>query len=182
MKKQKFHLYHIDMKYIRDLSRVDDHVMSVSPQTGKESRPFVGVVVICNARKYCIPLTSPKAKHLNMKNDKDFSKMYDKRNRLIGCLNFNNMIPVDDTVLIRIDMKNRDGDSARDIAYKALLNDQLDWCNGNFDAITEKAGKLYRIVTETPDKMKNLTKRCCDFKKLEQVLERKQQRGIGLQQ
>lgn len=40
MKKQRFHLYHIDMKYIRDLARVDDKVMSVSPQIGKERRPF----------------------------------------------------------------------------------------------------------------------------------------------
>jgi protein AbiQ len=51
MKKQRFHLYHIDMKYVRDLARVDDKVMSVSPQVGKESRPFVGVVV-CNQKKY----------------------------------------------------------------------------------------------------------------------------------
>lgn len=46
MKKQKFHLYHIDIKYIRDLSRADDKVMSVSPQTEKENRPFVGIVVV----------------------------------------------------------------------------------------------------------------------------------------
>ena len=41
MKKQRFHLYHIDMKYVRDLARADDKVMSVSPQIGKESRPFI---------------------------------------------------------------------------------------------------------------------------------------------
>ena len=64
-------------------------------------------------------------------------------------------------------------DSAKERAYKSLLNDQLDWCNDNFDAITIKAEKLYKIVTETPDKMKNLTKRCCDFKKLELVLEKR---------
>jgi hypothetical protein len=39
------------MKCVRDLARVDDKVMSVSPQVGKESRPFVGVVV-CNQKKY----------------------------------------------------------------------------------------------------------------------------------
>lgn len=53
------------------------------------------------------------------------------------------------------------------------MNDQLDWCNDNFDVITIKAEKLYKIVTETPDKMKNLTRRCCDFKKLEHVLEKR---------
>ena len=51
------------MKYIRDLAKSDDNVMSVSPQIGKESRPFVGIVVICDKKPYCIPLTSPKPKH-----------------------------------------------------------------------------------------------------------------------
>ena len=51
MKKQRFHLYHIDMKYVRDLAKVDDKIMSVSPQVGKESRPFVGIVVIYNTKK-----------------------------------------------------------------------------------------------------------------------------------
>jgi protein AbiQ len=161
------------MKYIRDLARVDDNVMSVSPQIRKENRPFVGIVVICDNKKYCVPLTSPKPKHMSMKNDKDFSRMFDKDNKLIGCLNFNNMIPVDDSVLLPIDMEVHKSDSIGEQAYKALLNDQLDWCNDNLEAITSKACKLYKIVAETPDKMKNLTRRCCDFKKLEQVLEKR---------
>lgn len=99
--------------------------------------------------------------------------MFDKRNKLIGCLNFNNMLPVNDDVLFLINMKIQSGDNMQERAYKALLNDQLDWCNDNYDAITIKAEKLYKIVTETPEKMKNLTKRCCNFKKLEQVLERR---------
>lgn len=171
MKKQKFNLYYIDIKYVRDLAKVDDKIMSVSPQIGKDKRPFVGIVVICNQKKYCVPLTSPKPKHQAMKNDKDFSKIFDKRNKLIGCLNFNNMLPVDDDVLFLIDMKIKSGDNPKERAYKELLNDQLDWCNDNFDAITMKAEKLYKIVTDTPEKMINLTKRCCNFKKLEQVLE-----------
>lgn len=173
MKKQRFCLYRIDMKYIRDLSKVDDNVMSVSPQEGKVIRPFVGVVVICNQKKYCIPLTSPKPKHQTMKNDKDFSKIFDKRNKLIGCLNFNNMLPVDDSVLMPLNIKVQKGDNAKDRAYKELLNDQLDWCNDNFDLITTKAEKLYEIITKTPEKSRNLTRRCCDFKKLEAVLEKR---------
>lgn len=170
MKKQRFHLYHIDMKYIRDIAKVDDNVMSVSPQIGKERRPFVGVVAICDGKKYCIPLTSPKPKHQNMKNDKDFTRMFDKNNKLIGCLNFNNMIPVDDVVLLAVDMKISNEDNPKTKFYKALLNDQLDWCNDHYMDITNKAEKLYKIVTETPDKMKSLTRRCCNFMKLELVL------------
>ena len=54
--------YSIDLKYVRSLSKADDKVMSISPQIGKEIRPFVGVVVLMNGKKYCIPLTSPKDK------------------------------------------------------------------------------------------------------------------------
>ena len=56
---------------------------------------------------------------------------------------------------------------------KELLNNQLDWCNDNIDNIIKKANKLYRLITQSPEKSINLTRRCCDFKKLEAVLERR---------
>ena len=46
----KLRLYRMDMKYVRDLARVDDNVMSVSPQVEKANRPFVGVVVVLDSR------------------------------------------------------------------------------------------------------------------------------------
>ena len=55
-----FKLYKVDMKYIRNLHNIDDKVLSVSPQTGKDNRVFVGIVIICGIYKYCIPLSSPK--------------------------------------------------------------------------------------------------------------------------
>ena len=164
------------MKYVRDLARVDDKVMSVSPQENKEKRPFVGVVVILESKKYCIPLTSPKPKHKKMKNDLDFSKMYDANDKFIGALNFNNMIPVSKEFIISININPNRYDSPKDKIYKELLNNQLDWCNNNRETIERKANKLYRFITQTPEKSHNLTRRCCDFKKLEQVLERKMAR------
>ena len=64
--------YYIDLKYIRNLSRADDNVMSVSPQVGKENRPFLGIIILIGGQKYCIPLTSPKKKFENMKSQIDF--------------------------------------------------------------------------------------------------------------
>ena len=61
-------LYTIDMKYVRNLAKADDNVMSVSPQNGKSVRPFVGIIVLVNGRKYCIPLSSPKKKFENKTN------------------------------------------------------------------------------------------------------------------
>ena len=164
--------YKVNMKYIRNLAAVDDKVMSVSPQSNKETRPFLGIIIVCNDKKYCVPLTSPKAKHNNMKNREDFSRIVDKNGKIIGALNFNNMIPVSEEVITSLDIRKNPNDSYEESGRKKILNIQLDWCNDNRDIIIRKANKLYHLVTETPDKMRNLTRRCCDFKKLEVVLEK----------
>ena len=83
-----FQLYKVDMKYIRNLHNMDDRMLSVLPQAGKDNRVFIGIVVICGVHKYCIPLLSPKEKHKNMKNSRDFSKI-EVNGKLLGVLNFN---------------------------------------------------------------------------------------------
>ena len=171
MKNNKLFLYHVDMKYIRDLAKTDDNVMSVSPQVNKEMRPFVGVVIIHDNLAYCIPLSSPKEKHRTMKNDRDFSKIVDKKGKLIGVLNFNNMIPVFEDVLHKVDIRVRSSDDPGTKAYKGLLNDQLDWCNANREAIEKKGGKLYDLIIYEKGSYV-LRKRCCDFRKLERVMEK----------
>ena len=106
-----------------------------------------------------------------MKADRDFSKITDRDGKLIGVLNFNNMIPVNETVLRDLDLHAYPGDSPSLRAYKELMRDQLRWCNENRDLIHRKAAKLYEIVTEHPESARGLVRRCCDFKRLEQILE-----------
>lgn len=55
---KRFKLYYVNKKYIRNLHNVDDNVPSVSPQAGKQSRSFLGIVTIVNGSRFCIPLTS----------------------------------------------------------------------------------------------------------------------------
>ena len=133
--------YYIDLKYIRNLSRADDNVMSVSPQVGKENRPFLGIIILIGGQKYCIPLTSPKNKFENMKSQIDFIKIFDHNSRhpeysskIIGILNLNNMIPVNNSVISKVNLK------------------------------------VHSLITDFPDKNRNLTKRCVDFNKLEHIL------------
>ena len=95
MKQERLNLYFIDMKYVRNLHKVDDRVQSISPQIHKSNRPFVGIIIICNEYKYCVPLDSAKEKHKMHKNDVDFTRIFDDE-QLISVLNFNNMIPIDD--------------------------------------------------------------------------------------
>lgn len=117
MEQKRLNLYLIDMKYIRNLAKADDRVMSVSPQVGKETRPFVGIVIVCGKQKYCIPLSSPKSKHKTMKNDVDFMKILDGE-KLIGVLNFNNMIPVDESCILPLNLRVNGRDDAATRNYK----------------------------------------------------------------
>ena len=106
-----------------------------------------------------------------MKADRDFSKITDKKGKLIGVLNFNNMIPVCDAVLLDLDITVHKGDSYNLRAYKELMRDQLRWCNENRDLIVRKAQKLYRIVVERPGSARGLVRRCCNFRRPEQAME-----------
>jgi protein AbiQ len=167
------------MKYVRNLAKVDDNVMSVSPQLNKSSRPFVGILVLVNGRKYCVPFSSPKPKFKDKKNGIDFMKILDETqkkeqgvSKIIGALNFNNMLPVTESVLSEINIKTKKDDTSRTKNHKLLLAKQLDWCRKNEAEILNKANKLYILVTEHPERNRHLVQRCCNFKKLEDVLSR----------
>lgn len=166
------------MKYVRNLAKKDNNVMSVSPQKYKSNRPFVGVIVLLNNRLYCIPLTSPKEKFKSRKNSIDFMKIHhpslkDENGayKVIGGLNINNMLPVDMSLITKIDIAIKPSDSHETTAYKQLMANQLTWCQSNQETIIKKAKTLYRIITENADDNRNLAKRCCNFKRLEQVLD-----------
>ncbi|MGN0583620.1 MAG: type III toxin-antitoxin system ToxN/AbiQ family toxin [Oscillospiraceae bacterium] len=171
MNQKRLNIYTVNMKYIRNLHNADDKVFSVSPQTGKSNRPFIGIILICEDKYYCVPLSSPKEKHKRMKNDVDFMKITDSDGKLIGVLDFNNMIPVREDLVQKIDIKIRASDSYETIRYKNLIIDQLNFCRKNQDMIISRANKLYRIINKKNVSV-SLKKRCLKFKKLEGVLEK----------
>jgi len=157
------------MKYVRNLSKVDDKVMSVSPQAGKQNRPLVGIIVVCRDKQYCIPFSSPKKKHESMKNSLDFMKMFNTGGQLIGVLNINNMIPVRDDVITRIDLKIHSRDNPRVRHYKSLLSNELAFCQRHRDEIVSKANNLYMLILNGKAP-RSLRHRCCKFVELEKVL------------
>lgn len=178
-KNKEFNFYSVDLKYIRELAKYDDNVMSISPQRGKSTRPFLGIITIIDNKKYCIPLTSPKDKFINSKSNIDFIKIFDdsiesnnREAKIIGILNINNMIPVNEKFIRKMNLKYSTVDNKNKIRRYTLLINQLDWCRKNMDVIINRANKVYNMVTETPGKSRNLTRRCCDFKKLEEVSDR----------
>ena len=165
MKQERLNLYRIDMKYIRNLHNIDNRVSSVSPQIGKQHRIYVGIVVICNQRKYLIPLSHPVEKHKRMNPRADFDKIIDKKGKLLGVLNYNLMIPVEERQLLKVDLKEEKKDSVGEKYYKQLCIDELNWCRKHADVIINKANCLYQLCTsESNYKGKE---RCLDFKRLE---------------
>ena len=170
MNQPRLSLYLVDIKYIRNLAHADDLVMSVSPQIGKSNRPFIGVIVICDDKQYCVPLSSPKNKHQTMKNDVDFMKIFDGE-KLIAVLNFSEMIPVRPDVIQPFNMRPAPSDDEKTRHYKKMTSKQLSFCQKNQDVIVRKANKLYDLITSGKGSY-NLRKRCCGFARLESVLAR----------
>ena len=170
MKQERLNLYTIDMKYIRNLHNADDRVSSVSPQIGKQNRLYVGVAVVCNNRKYVIPLSHPVEKHKRMKPRADFDKIIDKKGKLIGVLNYNLMIPVEDNQIHIADLKVNKNDSPAERHYKELCIDELNWCRRNQEIIVNKANVLYDLCVNNKDYKGKI--RCLDYEKMEQICDK----------
>ena len=151
----------ISSKYCNFLRKYDYRVTYNMKE--KSSRPFVGILFEIGKFKYFAPLSSPKPKHLKMKNTIDFYKLDSGR---LGAVNFNNMIPVLDNEFKIIDV-NKKVNSNYDTTYQNLLKNQLRWLNRNGKGLREKAEILYnkRINNKLSNSVKN---RCCNYKLLEE--------------
>ena len=157
----RFSFYTVDSSYCDYLRQFDTRV----PYTmdNKATRPFIGIVFNVDNIQYYAPLTSPKQKHLKMKNQVDFLKI---DSGLYGAINFNNMIPIHTSSLSLVDMKISTSDTNEDVMYKKLLSNQLSWCNKNRDQILKKAKNLYqKYVNGLLDT--NVKSRCCSFPLIE---------------
>ena len=129
----------------------------------KETRPFIGILFNVDNLEYFAPLTSPKPKHLKMKNTIDFLKI---KGGELGAVNFNNMIPVKEQNYELIQL-NESNTSIAENKYKKLLREQLSWLNENSIQVKKKSSKLYKLYTN--DMLsKNIKDRCCNFKLLEE--------------
>lgn len=150
----------VDSNYCDYLRKYDNKVSYNKNE--KELRPFIGILFQIDTCKYFAPLSSPKAKHKNMKNTVDFLKI---KNGELGAVNFNNMIPVKEDNYILIDL-NKENFNIEEIKYQKLLREQLNWLNENYNQVKNKSFKLYQLYNN--EKLpQNIKSRCCNFKLLE---------------
>lgn len=164
-------LVKINSNYCDYLRKYDEKVPY--NKNTKELRPFVGILFVVHDCEYFAPLSSPKPKHMQMKNNLDFYKI---NNGIFGVVNFNNMIPVtkDCYEIINLNEKVK---TTKETEYIELLKNQLKYLNKNYIELKSKAFKLYELYinNKLPE---NIKIRCCNFKLLEEKCEEYEQEKI----
>ena len=168
--------YIVKMKYVRNLMNIDhQNIMSISSQHKKNNRVFVGIILMVNNHKYCIPLSSvkEKPKYREMSNNITFRKITDTTGKIIGVLNINNMIPVREEYLLPFDMKIYPSDNEQQRNYKMHCMEELKWCREHEDEIIMLAKELHRMVcNDLPFKKRKI---CPDYRLLEKECEKAKQ-------
>ena len=102
-------------------------------------------------------------KHLKLKSKLDFLKI---DNGKLGAINFNNMLPVTENNIIKLDL-NKECLTKSEEKYTKLLKEQIYWLNRNDEKLYGRSKKLYdKYIDGTLDS--SIAERCCDFKLLEE--------------
>lgn len=154
-------LVRVDTEYCDYLRQFDNRVSYNKKE--KQLRPFIGILFTIENIEYFAPLSSPKPKHLKMKNTIDFFKI---KNGELGAINFNNMIPVNEGNYKLIDL-NKNTLTQSERKYQQLLKDQLTWLNENYIQVKNKSFRLYDLYNKNR-LSGNIKSRCCNFKLLEE--------------
>lgn len=158
---RNFKIVKVNSKYC-DYLRQFDHRVAYNAGA-KEMRPFIGILFVVEDCEYFAPLSSPKVKHVHMKNNLDVVKI-DKGN--LGVVNFNNMIPVTENNYELFDLSKSPKDTY-ELKCLNLLKTQLLWLNKNIKNVKGKAFNLYnKYKNNTLDE--RIKKRCCNFILLEE--------------
>lgn len=157
---EKLKFYSVSNSYIKYLSKFDSKV----PYNKEGKRTYIGIILEIGELKYYAPLSSPKLKHQNMINSLDFFKIDNGR---LGVVNLNNMIPVINSELTYINIRNVDE------KYSSLLRKQLVELNSMYTHIVKQSERLRNILLKDDaicnDYELRLKERCCNIILLESI-------------
>lgn len=160
----------IDEKYLNYLRNKESRIPK-SDYGNDKYKPFFGVLFETDDFYYVTQVSHPKQKHLTMKANIDFKKIYDiKTNRLIAVINLNYMFPMPKNMYEKLKYKDLDKhrsfkDEKEKSKYIALMKTELKVINTmNLDKFSIK---IYHNKYDKPDS--SLAKRCIDFKNMEQL-------------
>lgn len=115
-----------------------------------------GAILIVNGIKYYVSVSSfEKKQEANI-----LIRVPGDEKEVKGSLRFNYMIPVPDSCIERLIIKDVD-----DEKYRILLNKEYKFCIDNLERIQKKANKIYEMIIQ--NKKQILTDNSCDFRILE---------------
>lgn len=168
MERKKLKWYIVDKDYINYLRKYDNKVENID--YANKLKPYIGILVTINEINYYVPISSAKGKHYKIKEGMDFIKLQED-NKIVGVLNLNNMVPILDNNVTELKYKDIEkyrefnSDKERKL-YISFLSFELDLINAKLEKIRKNALKLYNEKENNPNS--NLSKRCCNFKLLEE--------------
>lgn len=161
----------INEKYL-DYLRSFEKRIPYSDYGDKKYKPFFGVLFEVGDLYYVTQVSHPQKRHYNLKQQKDFYKIYDPKcpNRLIAVVNLNYMFPVPATETSYFHKREihtyRKFDSEIEKSkYVNLLDIELQVVNSM--SLDNKARYIYELKYKNP--MHFVSKRCIDFKEMEKL-------------
>ena len=182
----KLKIITINQDYMGALYAVDSQVF-YSP-INYDSKPYLGILINDNGRKYAIPLTSAKPVHLNWDNYNNgrlliyeianpsalssndiYKTLQDGTTKhILAALMINKMIPIKDGLYSVVDINHRSNDNVVVTKYKQLLNKEFSFCVSKKEKIVNEANKIYEKQIKTG----KVYPKFCSFIKLEEVCDR----------
>ena len=159
----------IDKDYVEYLKLFDNKVQNIDYKD--KLKPYIGIILNVNNFKYYVPITSAKAKYIKQNNNLDIVYIKDNNQKLLGVLNLNNMIPVNDNEITLLNFtklrKYRKFDNLNEeYKYISFLSMEIVYIRLLSKVITHKAQKLYAEKTNNPHS--KISQRTNDFKLLEE--------------
>ncbi|MBO5353742.1 MAG: type III toxin-antitoxin system ToxN/AbiQ family toxin [Lachnospiraceae bacterium] len=157
----KLTFINIDKNYLRKLHDACSEVYYKA--NGYENKPYIGILINKNDRKYVIPLSSAKEKHKIWKNvNKECYLIYeiakkaymgqndiwvaaeqDNVKHILSVMDIKKMIPIVDGVYSRVNLNPDKKDTDEVKKYKDLLNKEYSFCLKIIYEVIGKANRLY---------------------------------------
>ena len=161
----------VNEKYLDYLRASEERIPRTDYGTDKY-KPFFGVLFEVGDLYYVTQVSHAQPRHQNLKQQKDFYKIFDPKNpkRLIAVINLNYMFPIPKEQTTPFAKKNihtyRTFKSETEKSkYIDLLDSELLVIN-SMD-IGKKAEAIYKLKYEKPEHI--VSKRCIDFKDMERL-------------
>lgn len=151
-------LYEVDDEYIDYLQKFDKNVLSTKADNRNQTRKYIGILLHNKNCMYFAPLSSYKPDvYDSMYESKSLKKIGN-----MGVLRINNMIPVFDKVIHKVDFSE-----VLDEKYRNLLLSEYRILKPREREIRTDSRIVYYYRTNNQNSGKKLYKICCDFKLLE---------------